>query len=110
MNDKETQAQKLITLAEDPSLAVYQELCEIKEVLANIAEKEIPDFPAFPEMPEPLEEVSIKNFPDVMRVEVINQMEMPRMECDMSMTNSLLRQLLDKESEQMEITVDLNLV
>ncbi len=107
--DKETQAQKLITLQEDPALALYSELCEIKDVMTVIAEKPDLEFPTFPEIPEPLEEVSIKNFPEVMKVEIMNQMEMPKMECDMSMTNSLLQRLIDKESEPVDITVDLNI-
>ncbi len=47
--DKEKQAQKLITLQEDPTLAVFTELGEIKDILQTISDKETPEQSEFPQ-------------------------------------------------------------
>lgn len=83
MADNTSKAKKVLTFAQNPQLAIHDELSESndrlealaastdasKELLEVIASKE---FPEFPEIPKPLEEVSIKNFPAVQKVEVAN--------------------------------------
>lgn len=92
------------------NLPVVEELRSIGDTLKQILEKETPAFPeipAMPEIPEPLEEVSVKNFPDVMKVEVTNPVKMPEIpKLDMTETNTLLQELIDKE-DKLEITLEI---
>lgn len=107
MNTENNQLERLIDFADDPNLAIFSELQDISDTLIKISEKETPEFPTFPKVPEPLEEVSIKNFPDVQKVEVVN---FPlEKEVDLTETNNLLKRLLNKEIQDTDIVVTLKI-
>lgn len=108
--DKEKQAKKLLTLHEEPILAIFDAIGEVNDNLKTLIEKEMPEIPPFPEIYEPLEEVSVKNFPLIQQVEVINFPEQKEMETyDMTETNRLLQSLLDKEDKEVNISVTLKI-
>ena len=94
------------------SLALFER--NIKDVRQDISKIKIPEIqkvevlnqieiPPFPDIPEPKEVI----FPSIQKVEVMNQMEIP--EADMSETNSLLQQLIDKKDGSIDIKVSLKL-
>lgn len=76
------QAEKLALLNDDPSLAIFDELQGIGDVLHAIADKEIPTPEPFPEIPK----------------------------VDLGPTNDLLKKLLDLKNEPIDVSVKLNLV
>lgn len=105
-NVDKTKLKNILKLDEDKDLAMLEELQSINEGIKMMCEKEMPTM----EMPEPLEEVSIKNLPDVMKVEITNPMPMPEMpKMDMTETNNLLKRLLAKETEPKDVEISVTL-
>lgn len=106
---------KLIALAEASATDKDVILVEsIDEGLAAVVEaiKAIPEAPEAPEViipPYPTD-VSINNLPDVQKVEIINLPEEKEYTWDMSETNGLLKAILDKKDEPLDVTVHLDLV
>lgn len=104
---------KIASFEDDKAFAIFQEIEAVNEKLDVIASKETPKMPEMPEIPQPLEEVSINNLPEIQKVEIVNfpkEKETKENKIDLSKTNSLLQQLLDKEAEPLDIKVKLNLV
>lgn len=71
MEDKLEKLKKFSDFTDNPELAIFEELLKTNEKLEEISSKEMPEMPEFPEIPEPKEVI----FPDVQKVEVINQQE-----------------------------------
>ncbi len=86
--EKQQKIKKLSTFAQSPTLATFDVMNEIADslkVIADKEEKEMPEFPAFPEI----------------------------IKIDLSETNNLLQQILDKEEKEelpMDISVTLKIV
>lgn len=115
MTELSNKEEKLLKIAEsggnDKDLLLFEELEDINATLKVISEKEPPPFPEFPtplpypQFPEQKEVV----FPDVQFVEVLNFPEVKIPKMDMSKTNSLLQELIDKEPKQIDINVTLKI-
>lgn len=82
--NKKKEIVKLINLKDEPALVIFEELQSIGKTLETIANKEMPEIPPFPEIPE-------------------------QKEPDMTETNTLLKQLLEKEAKPVEISVELQI-
>src|SRR3990167_2372439 len=94
---KKEDTEKLLGLAKD--LALFDEIQEmndslkdIHETVKTIAEKELPPFP---EMPVPFPEMPV--FPPFPEIPVT----------DLTETNDLLKKLVDKKDESIEISLEL---
>ncbi len=110
------QKNKLLKLADflqksdiSPSLPIVEELRSIGEQLDLLLGKEKIELQTIHNFPEPVEEVTVKNFPEKTKVEVTNLSQIPKI--DISETNNLLKQILDKENnEDIEVIATLELV
>lgn len=96
---------KLSNLSQDNEHALIQR-DEIKGVLEEVVQaiKDIPQV-EIPEAKEPLEEVSVKNFPEIQKVELIN----PPSEKDDSKQIELLEEILEETKKKEEYDYDIEI-
>lgn len=75
MENEETKLKKLVGFGEDKDLAIFDELQEMNEHLKEMCEKEDPEYPEPKDFPEvqKVEVINQKDIPEVQKVEVVNQ-------------------------------------
>lgn len=104
--EQKKQAQKLLLLEKEPALAIFDELQQINVTLSQINAKEYPEIPE--QEPIDIPEIDLTETNNLLQE--LLQKDNPQQDIDLSGIEDLLKKLLQKESKSEEINVTLEIV